>query len=596
MGGGDSDASALFAGNGSSAGDAGGGGGGAAEKGGGAAEERSRWGSRLTFLLAAIGSCVGLGNVWRFPYMVYKYGGGAFLLPYAFALFVVGLPLLMLELALGQLTQRGALDSLRIVHPRAWGVGAAGALGSLIICIYYNVILCWAWLYFFYSMRADLPWSGGRSNAVDFYYGLLGMQTDVPCTAGDAGSEECPCGSMECWELSAGLGAVQWKPALALLLNWAVMWLCVRGGTETVGKAATYTMPLPFLIMAILFVRAMTLDGAGAGLHAYFVPDFGALLSGEIWLEAVSQIFFSLGLAQGIMIAYGSFCERDAPIKSNTLVIAFSNCGFSVFAGTVVFGVIGYLANVEGVGVSDVVRGGTGLAFIVFPAAIDTMPLSPLFAFLFFTMLLTLGIASAFSLLEAFNTVLYDRVPWCNLHKSATTAMVCTGGFLVGLLMTTNGGSHVLDVFDHYLSDFLLVIIGMTECIFVGWTYDMDRLAREIEEHTSVPYPRVFQFMVRYVTPAVVGVLGVFNLVREFIDPFGDYPWWANFMGWLLVLICVGLLSLGLFKPLKAPRDEAKLASEVGASSIAEYGFNSKNELYDAEVEDDGYAADELLD
>ena len=132
-------------------------------------------------------------------------------------------------------------------------------------------------------------------------------------------------------------------------------------------------------------------------------------------------------------------------------------------------------------------------------------------------MLLTLGIASAFSLLEAFNTVLYDRVPWCNLHKSATTAMVCTGGFLVGLLMTTNGGSHVLDVFDHYLSDFLLVIIGMTECIFVGWTYDMDRLAREIEEHQRPP--RVFQFMVRYVTPAVVGVLGVFNLVREFVTP-----------------------------------------------------------------------------
>ena len=167
-------------------------------------------------------------------------------------------------------------------------------------------------------------------------------------------------------------------------------------------------------------------------------------------------------------------------------LVPLINCSTSFLAGVVVFSILGYMAHLTGQGVDQVVQGGTGLAFVVYPESLAAMPGAPVFSVLFFTMLLTLGIASAFSLLEAFNTVLYDRVPWCNLHKSATTAMVCTGGFLVGLLMTTNGGSHVLDVFDHYLSDFLLVIIGMTECIFVGWTYDMDRLAREIEEHTAM--------------------------------------------------------------------------------------------------------------
>lgn len=550
---------------------------------------RARWGSRLTFLLAAIGSAVGLGNVWRFPYMAYKFGGGAFLVPYGAALFLVGLPLSLAELSLGQVTQRGALDSMRVVHPRAWGVGAAMALGPLIVVFYYNVILAWAWVYFFYSFRAELPWAGGRDAAVDFYFRIIGAQdSTTPCDRATAGDEGCPCGDFACWDLHNGLGTLQMAPTVGLLVNWLAVWLCVRGGTETVGKASKYTMPLPFVIMIILFFRAMTLDGAGLGLQEYVVPKFGKLLDLEIWLEAMSQIFFSLSIAQGIMIAYGSFCEKSAPVKTNTLVIAFTNCGFSVFAGLVVFGVIGFLAKQEDTPVSAVVSGGTGLAFVVFPAAIDTMPASPLFAVLFFIMLLTLGVCSAFALLEAFNTVLYDRVPWCDRHKSFSTLAVCFFGFLVGLLMTTNGGVHILDIFDHYLSDFLLVIVGFAECICVGWAYPMAKLGREVERHTGVAYPRVFQVLVRFVTPAIISVLFVFNLVKELMDPFGDYPAWANGVGYFLVLICVAVMAFGYWKPLKAPHDEKavdaaiarELGADAGASSLQSpetaYGSNGR--------------------
>lgn len=486
--------------------------------------ERARWSSRTIFLFAAIGSAVGLGNVWRFPYLAYKYGGGAFLVPYLIVLFILGIPLLLLEFAIGQKLQKGAIDAFKTVHHRLRGIGVGAIFAGFVVVVYYSVVIAWCLIFLINSFHADLPWA---ADSKAYFFGSVLQLSD---SIND-------------------IGGINWQVFAALLAVWVMIYFSVWKGVKSVGKVVAITMPLPIILLVILFIRGITLDGAFMGIYYYLKPDFTALLSSEIWLAAASQIFFTLSLAFGIMVAYASYNEETQDVAADAYTTAITNSAISLFAGFVVFSVLGYMATSTGVGIEKVVASGPGLAFVVFPKALSLMPMPWFFSALFFLTLLTLGIDSAFSLIEAVNTVIMDRLTHIPLKKVAL--VTCFIAFALGTIFTTRAGLYFLDVVDHFVTTFGLVIVGIFECIAIGWVFGADRLRRFINGVSRSKVGIWWEYSIKYVIPVILTILLLVQFFKEVSANYEGYPDWAIAIGWLVVIIP---LSLGGILALRTNR------------------------------------------
>ncbi len=493
-------------------------------------ETREQWHSRAAFIMAAIGSAVGLGNVWRFPHVAYSSGGGAFLIPYFVALFTAGIPMLILEIGLGQRMQKGApLAFGAIDKPLQWfGWWAAGL--SAAIVIYYSTILSWSWVYLWHSL--GLSW--GDNPEVFFNQAVL--------------------------HKSAGPGEIGW-PVLPLVIGLALTWLTVylilRKGVRSVSKVVMVTVPLPTILLAILLIRGLTLPGSMDGIRYYLTPDFSRLKDPQIWLRAYGQIFFSLSLASGVMIGYGSYLGKKAEIANSALITGLANCGTSFFAGFVVFSMLGYLAKAQGLPVSDVTTSGMGLAFVAFPTAISQLPaLNAAFGVIFFVTLLTLGIDSAFALQEAFTTGFYDK--WCIRPEKLARVFVLFA-FPISLIFVTRGGFYWFDIVDKWICDFGLVVSGLIQCIIIGYLYPVGEFRDYLNAQSEVRVGMWWIWTLRYITPIVLLVILVVNLFDYITDGFKDYPRWATLIGgWGSVLIW---LVLGYFlwkRPAKSEKGQGE--------------------------------------
>lgn len=486
---------------------------------------RDRWSSRTIFLFAAIGSAVGLGNVWRFPYLTYKFGGGAFLIPYLIALLVIGIPLMALEFAIGQKLQRGAVDAFKTVNHKLRGIGFGAVFASFIIVVYYAAVMAWALIYFMRSFSAKVPWA---EDASGYFFGNVLHISD--------GINQ--------------IGGINWTIFIALLAVWVMIYFCVWKGCKSVGKIVMITMPLPLILLFVLFIRGITLDGAATGIFYYLNPDFSALWSSEIWLTAASQIFFTLSLGAGLMIAYASYNKETEDVLKNSYVTSITNCAISLFAGFVVFSVLGYMATTTGVGVDEVVTSGPGLAFVAFPQALSLLPWGAwFFSALFFLAILTLGIDSAFSLVESVNAVLVDSASKVARHKIAF--YVCFAAFILGILFTTNAGLYFLDVIDHFVSNFGLILVGIFECVAIGWIYGAERMRQYINSVSDWKLGKWWNYSIKYVIPIILSVLVVLQFFAEMKSNYEGYPDWAIALGWLVVIVPI-VIAIGFaFKPTK---------------------------------------------
>jgi SNF family Na+-dependent transporter len=358
----------------------------------------------------------------------------------------LGIPILGMELMLGQVLQRGAVDALAMLNARAWGIGVAATLGSFLLASYYSAIMSWVWVFLLGSMNEVLPWSDGR--AASFFYGdLLGQSAaDVAAAEGTVVGGDGFGAPLAAAPLAGGLGPCKWWLVLGLGLNWLVCYACIFNGVESAGKAVWITMPLPYVLLFVLLVKGATLRGAGEGLTFYLWQWKGdAIADGSTWGDAVAQIFFGLGIACGIMPAYTSGCPEKEKIGRNAWIIGIANSATSIYAGFVSFAFLGHLAYTEGKSVADVAQGGWGLAFVVYPTAMGLFGpgAGQFFAVCFWLMLLALGVDSAFSLIESPICVVCDRFEWCAANRRITSAAACFSCFLVGLPMTTEGGYFV---------------------------------------------------------------------------------------------------------------------------------------------------------
>ncbi len=472
-------------------------------------EKRDRWDSRTAFILAAIGSAIGLGNIWRFPYICYANGGGAFLVAWLVALFTAGIPLMILEFGLGHKMEGSASEAFRKVNKKfEWFGWVAILVGFFIVC-YYAVIMSYCFNYAYHSLT--LAW--GDDPAGFFYQQTLGL-TESPLE----------------------IGGIKGYIFLGLFLSWIAIFFSIWKGAKTVGKVVYATVLIPWFLLLLFVVRGVTLPGAVEGLKFYLTPDFHRLLSHQIWLEAYTQVFFSLSVGFGIMIAYSSFLHRKMDIVNNAFIISMSNCATSFLAGFAVFGALGYYAVKVGKPVGEVVASGPGLAFVTYPHIISNLPFwQPLFGVLFFLMLLTLGIDSAFSLAEAVAAGVRDK--WKVSHRISNTA-VCSTAFIIGIIFTTGAGLLWLDILDRFMNRFGLSLVCLGECILIGWVFGSGKIKKYVNGISEFRIGVWWDILIRFFVPVVLGGLFFVELLERIRSPYEGYPRLAEFLGgWMMVLL-----------------------------------------------------------
>ncbi|MDJ0521555.1 MAG: sodium-dependent transporter [Planctomycetota bacterium] len=491
------------------------------------AGQRERWDSRTAFIMAAVGSAIGLGNVWRFPGQAFENGGGAFFVPYFIALLTAGIPLMIVEYGIGSRYQGSAPAAYRKLDRRFEWVGWWAVMVGLIISFYYCVILAWSWQYLWDSIKAmfdgTLPWLGAGAEA-----GAVGTADTAEYFTKEIlqseNAEKEPFGVFNLWSV------------LGLAATWLCVYFSIAKGVHRVGKVVMITVPLPLVILALLTLRGLTLNNSIDGLSYYLAPDWSKLSDPQVWLAAYGQVFFSLSVGWGILIAYASFRPKDSDVVNNAYMTSFANCGFSFLAGLAVFSTLGYLAASMNMPIPDLegIQGGD-LAFITYPEAIErfemAMWLKGLLAVGFFVMLLTLGVDSAFSIVEAVSAALKDKF---NISRQAVVVGLCTIGFFMGLIYCFAAGSKWLGITDSYMGNYGLALVALVQCLLVAWIIPKEKLQdlqRNINERSELRTGIVWLICLKFITPIVLILTFYFataKMLKEDIDgaaiAFGVIP------------------------------------------------------------------------
>lgn len=477
---------------------------------------REQWKSQFGFLLAAVGSAIGLGNIWRFSYLAYEHGGGAFLIPYIVALLTAGIPLLILEFAVGHERVGSApLAYAKINKNWEWLGWWAVCFVMFGIVLYYTVIISWCLNYFVLSF--DLGWG---NNPNHYFFKEFLQASDTPS---DVGGVQIP--------ILIGL-AVIW------FINWLIVYRGVQGGIELANKIL---MPLLLLLTTVMVFWALSLEGAFVGLKTYVTPDFEKLSKPQVWIDAYSQIFFTLSLGFGIMIAYASYLPDKADITKSAILTAVINSGYSIFAGCAVFSVLGFMAVSENNAISDVVSQSIGLAFVAYPKALSLMPHGNIFGAVFFLCLTVAGISSAISIMEAFVSAMVDKF---DLDRKSLVTWVSVLGFLGSIIFTTQAGILWLDIVDHFVTHYGLVVVGIAECIVVGWMFKLPVLRAHINKISSIKLGPFWDILIKFFIPGILGIILLGDLISEISKPYGDYTWTSLILigrDWLLITIAVAI-------------------------------------------------------
>ncbi|XP_031416774.1 sodium-dependent neutral amino acid transporter B(0)AT2-like [Clupea harengus] len=555
---------------------------------------RDGWDSKLEYVLAQVGFSVGLGNVWRFPYLCHQNGGGAFLLLYILLMVVVGVPLFFLELAAGQSIRQGSIGVWKHISPKLAGIGYSSCLVCFFVALYYNVIIGWSLFYLGNSFQSPLPWE------------------QCPVSANGTVLKECAAGTpttyfwfrnaLDITDSIDETGELNLTMTGCLFAAWAIVCLGMFKGIKSSGKVMYFSSVFPYVVLLCFLIRGLLLDGAVDGLKYMLYPELSIWKDVQVWRQAATQVFFALGLGFGSVIAYSSYNPRHNNCHRDAIMVASVNFMTSVLASLVVFTVLGFRAkkmaincvkqNLQLLAGVDLVSGheifnvtepevynkwlqsygpqlpinltnctmeremgkgveGTGLAFIAFTEAMSLFPASPFWSALFFLMLLNLGLSTMFGTMEGILTPLYDNFTTLRKRKTAFTVFACTLGFLIGLLFTQRCGNYFVAMFDDYSATLPLIIVVVFETISVAWVYGADRFLDDIEKMLHWRPPVVYKYLWKYVCLfAMVGLLSA-SIIRMILtrptykayqqdiasEISLEYPDWALSVLSLLIVI-----------------------------------------------------------
>ncbi|KAM9786121.1 sodium- and chloride-dependent creatine transporter 1 [Neosynchiropus ocellatus] len=554
--------------------------------------ERETWTRQMDFILSCVGFAVGLGNVWRFPYLCYKNGGGVFLIPYMLIVFIGGIPVFFLEIALGQFMKQGGVSAWNIA-PLFKGLGLASMVIVFFCNTYYIMILVWGLYFLFHSFTNPLPWATcghpwntanctedfqrachNRSVAqaalvsaapANFSSGPLLNLTSAQLLLNSSclETEGMRSSVIEFWErkvlrLSGGLhepGDISYEMVLCLIGTWVIVYFCMWKGVKSTGKVVYFTALFPYLVLVVLLAHGVTLPGALDGIIYYLKPDWSKLGEAQVWIDAGTQIFFSYAIGLGALTALGSYNRFHNNCYQDAFVLALINSGTSFFAGFVVFSVLGFMAAEQGVDISKVAESGPGLAFIAYPKAVTLMPVAPLWAALFFFMLLILGLDSQFVGVEGLITGILDMLPpksaLGSLRREVVAAICCVICFLIDMSMVTEGGMYVFQLFDYYsASGITLLWQAFWECVVIAWVYGADRFMDDVARMIGYQPCSYMKWCWSYITPFVCVAVFLFHVVNYkplTYNTVYTYPWWGEAIGWTFALssmLCIPVTVL----------------------------------------------------
>lgn len=519
---------------------------------------RETWSRKIDFLLACIGFSVGLGNVWRFPFLCYKNGGGAFLIPYFICVIVGGVPLFYLEVAVGQFTGTSGINAWSLC-PVLKGIGVASLVIVILLNIYYNIILMWSFRYLFASFTTGtLPWAkcGQEWNTCNCRLANEAPNVTINgCNVTVNETETKMFDSVtEYWErnvlrITSGvedMGSFKWDLVLCLLLAWIVVYICICKGIKSSGKVMYVTATSPYLFMLILLINGALLPGAKQGFLYYVNPNVTKLKELDVWVDAGTQIFFSYSISLGALTALGSYNVFKHNSYRDSIIFACTNSGTSILAGLIIFPILGYMAHMQGKTIDEVVEKGPGLAFVAYPQAVATMPAAPLFSILFFVMIILLGMDSQFVGVEAVVTVFVDMYPQYlrrGYRKEIFIAVVCFISFLFGLPMCMGGGMYVFQIFDYYAASRILLLVALFECIAIAWIYGVERFYDNIEMMVGFrinPFMKICWVALSPIFCLSIFVMSIINYSELTYKRPSDtyiYPQWAVGIGWAMATL-----------------------------------------------------------
>ncbi|XP_043266393.1 sodium- and chloride-dependent glycine transporter 1-like isoform X2 [Venturia canescens] len=573
--------------------------------------EKVGWANPLEFLLSCIGYAVGIGNVWRFPYLVYRNGGGVFLIPFVIMLLTMGLPIFYLELCMGQYTGLGPVESFGRMAPAFRGVGWCTLLVITFVTIYYMIIVGWTLFYTFASFSSQLPWaycnydfnsnncySGiqdmecQRENSTTIFFNKTCSSIDEVCAGfgypngGNAthcynGTNDTLVGALYKRALSSeeyftdyvlgirgatweNYGGIRWELFGCVTLGWIICYLCLVKGVQTVGKIVYFTALFPYFVLTALLIRGATLEGSIEGIKWFIYPtDWSKLLEVNVWGDAASQVFYSLGIGCGSLVTLSSFsnftnnCHRDA------VFVTLTNLFTSIFAGIVVFSILGYLGQQLHLPIQNITESGASLTFIAYPEAVVRMPVANLWAVLFFFMLFILGIGSQFAGVQAISTAILDI--WPNLRKRESLVIlgICVVCWLLGLPMVCNGGIYLYTLMDWNTASWAILLIGFVEVALPAWCYGCNKFLGNIAE-MQMSFGRILHgyWKFSWIVLAPLTALGVFGYQMTTFELayYGHYkfPLWAHWIGILIGLTTLAPLPIFfVYEIWKGPRDRS---------------------------------------
>ena len=438
--------------------------------------QKSEWNSNLAFMMAMIGSAVGLGNIWRFPNVLYTHGGGSFMIPYIVSLFLLGISFVLVEYAVGFKFKRSLARILfsinKKLEPVAWFI----LLIVFLITTYYVCVVGWDLIYIVLSFtkawgaNPDLFFANNVLHATD---SISGIFTIVPIVL-------------------ASVFAI-----------WFIAWFILkRDLNDGIGRVSKILLPLLCIIVFGIVMFSLTLPGASTGYSQIFTPDWSALTNLDVWLAAFGQIVFSLSLGMAIAMTYASYLPEGSKLVDNAVIVAFSNSGFEVFNSIGIFSILGFMAVTSGIPFNQLVSEGTGLAFVVFPQVFNIMgDIAYVIGPLFFLCILFAGITSVIALLEG---VCYSISEKFLIERKKTATVVCIVGFLISTIFSTGAGSTILGIFDAYLNNYALLFAVLLECIIFGWIYKFDELIETLNNNSSIKVGKTWKTVIKYILPICI--------------------------------------------------------------------------------------------
>ncbi|XP_056885960.1 sodium- and chloride-dependent GABA transporter 2-like [Takifugu flavidus] len=508
-------------------------------------KERGKWESKREFFLSVAGAIVGLGNVWRFPYMCYRNGGGAFLIPYFLFLVSCGIPLFILETALGQYTSQGGIMCWRKICPLFEGMGYTSQMILFYGSVSYILILAWAFFYLFSSFSGTLPWASCNNTWNTESCVVLNYNVSINGSTPVNSSSSV----QEFWQrrvlnVSSGIeeiGHVQWELSLYLLLAWVICYFCIWKGVRSTGKAVYVTATFPFIMLAVLLVRGLTLPGALFGIKHYLYPNITRLADPQVWTDAGTQIFFSYAICLGCLTTLGSYNDYRNNCYRDSFFLCLLNSGTSFVSGFAIFSILGYMSQKQGVDIASVADSGPGLVFIVYPQAVTLLPWPQLWSVCFFSMIVLLGVDGQFIALESIVTSLSDIYPAYmrkGYRREVLLFLICASSYVVGQLLVSQAGMYFLMIFDHYVcSGPALLLLAIFQSSIIGWVYGSERFCGNIADMIGYKPHALIKYSWMYGTPLTcIGTL-IFLSVRYTPIKFNNsyvFPWWGYGIGWFL--------------------------------------------------------------